>query len=77
MAGAFCVQTYKIRKNEKIEDFLKKLLTKRGLLAIIIKHCSSAANKYGGIAQLARAFGSYPKCHRFKSSCRYQVTEFR
>ena len=31
----------------------------------------------GGIAQLARAFGSYPKCHRFKSSCRYHVTEFR
>ena len=26
----------------------------------------------GGIAQLARAFGSYPKCHWFKSSCRYQ-----
>ena len=26
----------------------------------------------GGIAQLARAFGSYPKCHRFKSSYRYQ-----
>ena len=23
---------------------------------------------YGCIAQLARAFGSYPKCHRFKSS---------
>ena len=28
---------------------------------------------YGGIAQLARAFGSYPKCHWFKSSCRYQI----
>ena len=28
--------------------------------------------KYGGIAQLARAFGSYPKCRRFKSCCRYQ-----
>ena len=28
--------------------------------------------RYGGIAQLARAFGSYPKCHRFKSSRRYQ-----
>ena len=57
--------------------FLKKLLTKRELLDIIIKHCSSATNKYGGIAQLARAFGSYPKCHRFKSSYRYHVTEFR
>ena len=27
---------------------------------------------YGGIAQLARAFGSYPKCRWFKSICRYQ-----
>ena len=26
----------------------------------------------GGIAQLARARGSYPRCHWFKSSCRYQ-----
>ncbi len=26
---------------------------------------------YGGIAQLARAFGSYPNGHWFKSSCRY------
>ena len=28
--------------------------------------------RYGGIAQLARARGSYPRCHWFKSSCRYQ-----
>ena len=28
---------------------------------------------YGGVAQLARAFGSYPKCHRFESSRRYQL----
>ncbi len=26
----------------------------------------------GGIAQLARAFGSYPECRRFESHCRYQ-----
>ena len=26
---------------------------------------------YGGIAQLARAIGSYPAGHRFKSYCRY------
>ena len=25
----------------------------------------------GGIAQLARACGSYPQCPRFKSRCRY------
>ena len=27
----------------------------------------------GGIAQLARAFGSYPECHWFKSNYRYHV----
>ncbi|PRR73338.1 hypothetical protein CPAL_12230 [Clostridium thermopalmarium DSM 5974] len=32
-----------------------------------------ATNKHGGIAQLARAFGSYPKCRRFKSYFRYQT----
>ena len=26
----------------------------------------------GGIAQLARAFGSYPECRWFESNCRYQ-----
>ena len=28
--------------------------------------------KFGGIAQLARALGSYPSCPRFESRCRYQ-----
>lgn len=28
---------------------------------------------YGGIAQLARAIGSYPAGHKFKSYCRYQI----
>ena len=28
---------------------------------------------YGGIAQLARAFGSYPKCRWFKSDYRYHL----
>ncbi len=32
---------------------------------------------FGGVAQLARAFGSYPKCHRFESSRRYQVGRLR
>ena len=26
---------------------------------------------YGGVAQLARAFGSYPECHLFESDRRY------
>ena len=28
---------------------------------------------YGGVAQLARAFGSYPECHLFESDRRYQM----
>ena len=30
----------------------------------------------GGIAQLARAFGSYPECHWFKSNYRYHQCYF-
>ena len=30
---------------------------------------------FRGIAQLARACGSYPQCPRFKSRCRYQIHE--
>ena len=29
--------------------------------------------RFGGVAQLARACGSYPQCHRFKSSRRYHA----
>ena len=29
---------------------------------------------HGGIAQLARAIGSYPVCPRFKSVCRHHLT---
>ncbi len=35
----------------------------------------SPATIYGGIAQLARAFGSYPECHLFESDCRYHNKE--
>ena len=31
------------------------------------------ARQNGGIAQLARAFGSYPKCRWFKSDYRYHL----
>ena len=31
------------------------------------------ATKYGGIAQLARALGSYPGCRWFESDCRYHI----
>ena len=33
--------------------------------------------RHGGVAQLARACGSYPQCHRFKSSRRYHTGEMR
>jgi len=32
MAGTFCVQTYKIGKNEKIEDFFEKVVDKTGVV---------------------------------------------
>jgi hypothetical protein len=35
--------------------------------------CESISyNEYGGVAQLARAFGSYPKGPGFESLCRHQ-----
>ena len=35
--------------------------------------CPVREGRYGGIAQLARALGSYPSCPRFKSRCRYHA----
>ena len=35
----------------------------------------SGRPQHGGVAQLARALGSYPSCHRFESSRRYQPEE--
>ena len=58
-----------------VKSFRKKnfwnLLTNSRFLSILIFACLIWLF-YGGVAQLARAFGSYPKCHRFKSSRRYQ-----
>ncbi len=60
-------------KNEKILQkkmilpilFLKKYLTNDIVCGIIFR-------RYGGIAQLARAIGSYPIGRGFKSNFRYQ-----
>ena len=51
------------------------MLTITFLCDIIIKSLSgiSLENIYGGIAQLARALGSYPGCRWFKSNCRYHL----
>ena len=44
------------------------MLTIRAMSSII----PIARLRNGGIAQLARACGSYPQCPRFESRCRYQ-----
>ena len=41
-----------------------------GGYGIVTRACRG---RHGGVAQLARACGSYPQCHRFKSSRRYHV----
>ena len=61
------------KKNLKILSyFAKNILTNRFRYNIIIKPCRMTRLTYGGIAQLARAFGSYPECRWFESNCRYQ-----
>ena len=56
---------------------IKKLLKKR--IFLLTNPCGFSIIQFarlGGVAQLARARGSYPRCHRFKSSRRYQKTSF-
>ncbi len=49
--------------------FFKKGIDKTKPLCYNFK---AFARKYGGVAQLARAIGSYPIGHGFKSNLRYQ-----
>ena len=42
------------------------------IITYVVRPISVRKNINGGIAQLARAFGSYPKCRWFKSYSRYQ-----
>ena len=56
-------RTYQPFERKRLK-FDKKLLTKQQACDIISKH-------YGGIAQLARAIGSYPIGRGFKSNSRY------
>ena len=61
-------------KNEKNRKKFKKSVDKRKALWYNIKVADTERQKterYGGIAQLARALGSYPGCRWFKSDCRY------
>ena len=61
----FYAKTKKRIKN--IKKFSKKVLTNTKYRGIIVKRSAN-----GGIAQLARATGSYPVGHGFKSNSRYQ-----
>ena len=54
--------------------FFGKMIDKRGNTRYNNNRRFRAQMQDGGIAQLARAFGSYPECHWFKSSYRYQLT---
>ena len=56
-------------KNKKIP---KKVLTKKKFCDIIVERRKGRVYR-GGIAQLARAIGSYPIGHGFKSNSRYQA----
>ena len=59
-------------------DLKKKsyyLLTNEGKFIIIIR-LYLAYGQYGGIAQLARALGSYPKGRWFKSYFRYHMARW-
>ena len=49
--------------------FTKKMLTTCSCICYI-NSCLVEVT-HGGVAQLARACGSYPQCHRFESSRRY------
>ena len=64
-----------IKKNKQIKKYSQKLknnVDKGDFLYYIISVDAIGCNsEYGGIAQLARAIGSYPAGHRFKSYCRY------
>ena len=55
---------------------MEKVLTKREYFYIIVNApLVGVQDLRGGIAQLARAFGSYPECHWFESNYRYQISK--
>ena len=56
-------------RRKKCIFFAKKVLTRAPPICYI-KSCLVEVT-HGGVAQLARACGSYPQCHRFESSRRY------
>ena len=63
--------SFENRAFPKVQKCKHLVLTQSDLFSIIALACSKETQN-GGVAQLARALGSYPGCHRFKSSRRYQ-----
>ena len=60
--------------NVDVGKFFEKGLDKPGGMRYTESCLTGVPVLHGGVAQLARAFGSYPKCHRFESSRRYHMT---
>ena len=61
-----------LQKLKKILIFFKKGIDKSRFVCYNTQARERSAQEYGGIAQLARAPGSYPVGRRFKSHIRYQ-----
>ena len=70
------VEKFQVKKRKKLAKNRKKGLTFREVFAIIYEQRRESEEpsrrEHGGIAQLARAFGSYPTGRWFKSDFRYQ-----
>ena len=65
---------YIINIAKKYKFFYKKLLTNHTQCVILFERSAGTDMFYnGGIAQLARAFGSYPTGRWFKSDFRYHI----
>ena len=50
---------------------VEQLVAHRAHNPKVVRFKSHPRNQRGGVAQLARAFGSYPECHWFESDRRY------
>ena len=60
-------------RSRALQKNFQKPLTEAAQYDIIAKRCQDSGKDHGGVAQLARATGSYPVGHRFKSGLRYHI----
>ena len=60
-------------RSRTLQKNFQKPLTEAAQYDIIAKRCQDSGKGHGGVAQLARATGSYPVGHRFKSGLRYHI----